>query len=186
LSKLTFLDLSYNYELHLRSLQGLVQNLPSLEDLRLSLVQISSPVPEILGNLSCLRALDLSDCGLHGEFPPEIFKLPNLRDLWASLIVNYQGQFHLRLLEAQTLLPCPGLGRLGSCNLRHFPNFLRKQDELQGLDLSYNNIRGQIPKWVWNTSRETLTLALTNILKIFHGLNYKFWTFGPIIYEHYP
>nr|XP_023919112.1 receptor-like protein 12 [Quercus suber] len=384
LSKLTFLDLSYNYELHLRSLQGLVQNLPSLEDLRLSLVQISSPVPEILGNLSCLRTLDLSDCGLHGEFPPEIFKLPNLRDLWVNdnpdlmgylpefyssnplkilslggtsfsgklpdsignldslnelrigdcnfsghipsslgnltrltllllsnnsfvgpipsslsnlISLNYLGFSHCQLsgsispsfvrssnpsslswlgklsklyvldleginltmeipssfanltqLSVLNMVSTQLMGRipswlanltqltdldlafnnlqgsipisifelkkleqlnlysnhlsgtvtlemfmnlkvltslilslnkisfltknstnatqnkfevlgLGSCNLRHFPNFLRKQDELQGLDLSYNNIRGQIPKWVWNTSRETLTLV---------------------------
>ena len=48
---------------------------------------------------------------------------------------------------------------MASCNLRHFPNFLRKQDQLQWLDLSYNNIRGQIPKWVWNTSKETLTFV---------------------------
>ena len=68
LSKLTFLDLSNNSKLHLRSLQGLVQNLTRLKDLSLKYVQISPPVPKILGNLSCLRTLDLTYCGLHGEF----------------------------------------------------------------------------------------------------------------------
>ena len=42
--KLSSLDLSYNSMLHLRSLKGLVQNLTNLRDLRLSYIQISSPV----------------------------------------------------------------------------------------------------------------------------------------------
>ena len=45
---------------------------------------------------------------------------------------------------------------MGSCNLSHFPDFLKNQDRLQGLDLSYNNIHGQVPNWVWDTSKETL------------------------------
>ena len=375
LSKLTFLDLSNNSKLHLRSLQGLVQNLTSLEDLSLRYVQISSPVPEILGNLSCLRTLDLTDCGLHGEFPPGIFKLPNLQVLWVlnnpdlmgylpefysssplkilflgvtsfsgkipdsignltrlthlllfnnffvgqipsslsslislnylnigfcelvgsippsssnltqptflnpnhsfirssnpsslswlgklsklsclileginltmeipSSIANLTQLSYLNMASTQLMgripswlanltqltdlhLPSNKLQGsipisiselkkleqlnlysnhlsgtvtlemfinlkfltslllsmnkisfltktstnatqnkfevldLASCNLRHFPNFLRKQDQLQWLDLSYNNIRGQIPKWVWNTSKETLTFV---------------------------
>uniref|UniRef100_A0A7N2L5X8 Leucine-rich repeat-containing N-terminal plant-type domain-containing protein n=1 Tax=Quercus lobata TaxID=97700 RepID=A0A7N2L5X8_QUELO len=342
LSKLTSLDLSFNSELHLRSLQGLVQNLTGLKDLGLRYVQISSPVPEILGNLSCLRTLYLTGCGLHGKFPPGIFKLPNLQDLrvvYNPDLMGYLPEFYsssplkilslwgtsfsgklpdsignLNSLRVRSIPPsfgnltqltildlyysfirssnpsslsCLGklskltslilqginltmeipssfanltqltyldmgstqlMGRipswlanltqlttlhlpfnklqgsipisifelkkleilnlysnhlsgtvtlemftnlkfltslvlslnkisfltktstnatqnkfeilgLGSCNLRHFPNFLSKQDQFQGLDLSYNNIRGQIPKWVWNTSRETLKLV---------------------------
>ncbi|KAK7841975.1 receptor-like protein 47 [Quercus suber] len=45
---------------------------------------------------------------------------------------------------------------LASCNLSNFPDFLSNQDQLQYLDLSYNNIQGQIPKWLWNTSTKTL------------------------------
>jgi Leucine-rich repeat (LRR) protein len=48
---------------------------------------------------------------------------------------------------------------LASCNLWHFPDFLRNQDQLKYLDLSYNNIHGQLPKWVWNTSKETLKIV---------------------------
>ena len=47
LSKLSSLDLSHNFMLYLISLKSLVQNLTSLEDLRLSNVQISSPMLEI-------------------------------------------------------------------------------------------------------------------------------------------
>jgi hypothetical protein len=96
LSKLSSLDLSYNFMLHLRSLKGLVQNLTSLKVLRLSYVQISSPVPEILSNLSCLTILRLSGCGLHGEFPVGIFKLPKLRELKVGFnpdLTGYLPQF---------------------------------------------------------------------------------------------
>ncbi|XP_030936225.1 receptor-like protein 7 [Quercus lobata] len=45
---------------------------------------------------------------------------------------------------------------LAQCNLSKFPNFLAKQDELELLDLHGNNIHGQVPKWVWNMSKESL------------------------------
>ena len=70
--------------LNLRSLKILVQNLTSLKDLRLSGVQISSPVPNILSNVSGLTTLHLIGCGLHVEFPLRIFKLPKLQDLRVS------------------------------------------------------------------------------------------------------
>uniref|UniRef100_A0A2N9I3P7 Leucine-rich repeat-containing N-terminal plant-type domain-containing protein n=1 Tax=Fagus sylvatica TaxID=28930 RepID=A0A2N9I3P7_FAGSY len=300
LSKLTFLDLSYNEVLHLKSLKSLVRNLTSLKVLCLNEVQISSPVPEILSNLSCLTTLELVDCGLHGEFPVGIFKLPKLQDLRVSLnqdLMGYLPEFYssspLKILSVRrtsfsgklpdsignldslnelligncnfsshipssmanltqlsflemtstqltgqipswlanmTQLrvlhlsfnklqgPLPNsifelekletlflysnnlsgivtldmfhklkyltsliLSRnhisfitkinsnatqnkfkvlgLASCNLSHFPDFLRNQNQLQWLDLSYNNIHGQIPNWVWNTSKETLVIV---------------------------
>ena len=45
---------------------------------------------------------------------------------------------------------------LSSCNLSKFPAFLEAQNELQHLDLSNNNIEGNIPKWFWNVGKETL------------------------------
>uniref|UniRef100_A0A2N9I353 Leucine-rich repeat-containing N-terminal plant-type domain-containing protein n=1 Tax=Fagus sylvatica TaxID=28930 RepID=A0A2N9I353_FAGSY len=284
LSKLSTLDLSklpllaqpesvVQSNLHLKSLKSLVQNLTSLKVLCLNFVQISSPVPEIFSNLSSLTTLQLKGCGLHGEFPVGIFKLPKLQELRVNRnqdLMGYFPEFHLSnplkiLSVGQTSFsgklpasmanltqlsflemtftqltgqipswlanmtqltalflsfnklqgPLPNsifelekletlhlysnnlsgivamdmfhklkyltslflsmnhisfitktnsnatqnkfkvLG-LGSCNLSHFPDFLRNQNQLQWLDLSYNNIHGQIPIWVWNTSKETL------------------------------
>ena len=45
---------------------------------------------------------------------------------------------------------------MGSCNLSDFPEFLRNQDQLEVLELSQNNIHGQIPKWISNMSINTL------------------------------
>uniref|UniRef100_A0A2N9FN02 Leucine-rich repeat-containing N-terminal plant-type domain-containing protein n=1 Tax=Fagus sylvatica TaxID=28930 RepID=A0A2N9FN02_FAGSY len=97
LYKLSSLDLSYNPMLHLRSLKGLVQNLTNLRDLRLSYVQISSPVPEILSNLSDLKTLLLIGCGLYGQFPVGIFKLPKLQNLRVGYnqdLMGYLPEFY--------------------------------------------------------------------------------------------
>ncbi|KAI8558075.1 hypothetical protein RHMOL_Rhmol04G0060400 [Rhododendron molle] len=45
--------------------------------------------------------------------------------------------------------------KLASCNLKEFPDFLRFQDELEVLNLANNGIHGQVPTWLWNTSKET-------------------------------
>jgi len=49
---------------------------------------------------------------------------------------------------------------LGHCNLQNFPSFLRNQNKLSWLELADNNIQGLIPKWVYNTSLETLRVII--------------------------
>ncbi|KAI4387375.1 hypothetical protein MLD38_005213 [Melastoma candidum] len=58
-----------------------------------------------------------------------------------------------------------GLG-LGSCNLTEIPQILKNQEsEWNWLDLSNNNISGQIPEWVLQRTLYTLDLSFNN----FHG-----------------
>ncbi|KAK7836698.1 receptor-like protein 7, partial [Quercus suber] len=61
---------------------------------------------------------------------------------------------------------------LDSCDLHEFPDFLKSQDELEFLVLSHNKITGLIPKWMWNSSKNTLwNLDLSdNFLTGFHQL----------------
>ena len=40
--------------------------------------------------------------------------------------------------------------KLASCNLSTFPDFLRNQSTLNNLDLSQNQIHGEIPNWIWH------------------------------------
>ncbi|KAM4119109.1 hypothetical protein ACJW30_03G034900 [Castanea mollissima] len=141
LSKLTSLDLSYNFMLHLRSLQGLVQNLTRLKDLSLKYVQISSPVPEILGNLSCLRTLYLTGCGLHGEFPPGIFKLPNLQDLRVvdnPDLMGYLPEFH-------SSSPLKILSLAGTSFSGKLPDSIGNLNSLNALWTGKCNFSGHIP-----------------------------------------
>nr|XP_048330839.1 receptor-like protein 7 [Ziziphus jujuba var. spinosa] len=55
-----------------------------------------------------------------------------------------------------------GLG-LASCNLGEFPDFLRHQNQVEWLSLANNKISGEIPKWVWNTSIDTLAILTIDI-----------------------
>ncbi|XP_075657233.1 receptor-like protein 47 isoform X2 [Castanea sativa] len=141
LSKLTSFDLSDNYMLDLRSLKGLVQNLTSLEDLSLGYVQIPSPVPEILANLSSLRTLDLTGCGMYGEFPVGIFKLPKLQVLWVD-----SNQFLMgNLPEFYSSSPLKSLSLRGTNFSGKLPDSIGNLNSLNELWMGDCNFSGHIP-----------------------------------------
>ncbi|KAJ0079419.1 hypothetical protein Patl1_23823 [Pistacia atlantica] len=81
LSKLVMLDLSEN-SLETTTVKGLVKNLTDLTELLLDHVNMSTVVPSSFMNLSSsLSSLSLSNCDLQGNFPDNIFHLPNLEIL---------------------------------------------------------------------------------------------------------
>ncbi|KAJ0882886.1 putative non-specific serine/threonine protein kinase [Helianthus annuus] len=119
-----------------------------------------------------LDALDLSSNKLKGEIPRSIIELQKLSILLLSSN-NLSGiirpiEFQDRLSNLMTLhlsfnnlsiktsnnitlvnnLPKFWTLKLASCNLLKFPN-LRTQSRLSTLDLSNNNIEGQMPTWIW-------------------------------------
>ncbi|XP_030453488.2 receptor like protein 27-like [Syzygium oleosum] len=54
---------------------------------------------------------------------------------------------------------------MSSCNLTKFPYFLNSLERLIRLDLSFNKISGEIPKWFWEISHHSLkNLDLSNNL----------------------
>jgi hypothetical protein len=93
LSNLLSLDLSFNYYnskyLNLRKidLEALVQNMTYLRELHLDYMDMIWSLPQSLENLSSLTSLSLSWCGLHGEFPSNIFVLPKIQKI--DLSRNY-------------------------------------------------------------------------------------------------
>ncbi|KAF3945079.1 hypothetical protein CMV_028513 [Castanea mollissima] len=151
-------------------------NLTQLNYLRPSTCQLPGQIPSWLANLTQLIELHLSH-NKQGQIPISIFELKKLESLnlysnnltgtvslHMFMKLKYLTSFFLSLNDI-SFLPEPitnaTLNRfvaigLGSCKLSNFPDFLRNQDHLQVLDLSHNNIHGQIPKWAWNTSKETL------------------------------
>ncbi|KAL4602199.1 hypothetical protein ACB092_10G036200 [Castanea dentata] len=166
LSKLVSLDLGFNpLKLHKPSLKSLVENLTSLKLLYLGDVDISSPVPHILANLSSLTNLDLGGCGLYGEFPTQIFKLPNLQVLFVGYNPNLTGylpEFHTHSPLQSLILVYTGfsgklpdsIGNLkslyeldiGACYFSGLiPTSLGNLTNLINLSLSNNNFGGQIP-----------------------------------------
>jgi Leucine-rich repeat (LRR) protein len=96
LSELVSLHLSFNHYLSPEpiSFDKIVQNLTKLRDFDLSSVNMSLVAPNSLTNLSSsLSSLSLSNCGLQGKFPGNIFLLPDLE----SLDLSYKASLALFL-----------------------------------------------------------------------------------------
>ncbi|KAL7219256.1 hypothetical protein ACSBR2_012357 [Camellia fascicularis] len=128
LSKLISLDLShFSYNINQGRLEQhtfnmLLQNLTQLRELRLDDLNISSPLPHALLNLSSLTSLSLCGCQLRRKFSENIFHFPNLREL------DVHGNSELT-------------GKL--------PNF-NVTSSLQFLDLSFTSFSGQLPESISN------------------------------------
>ncbi|KAF8034779.1 hypothetical protein BT93_C0944 [Corymbia citriodora subsp. variegata] len=147
-------------------------NLTRLTTLRLSSNQLSGSISYWLVNMTQLVVLDLASNKFHGQIPSSIYQLQNLQVLHlfennfsgTVELDNFLKLKQLRVLQlSYNQLSCrtssanviyPQLLALGlaSCNLSKFPAFLQNQGRINWLDLSGNNIRGEVPFWVWNGS----------------------------------
>ncbi|KAK9124545.1 hypothetical protein Sjap_014147 [Stephania japonica] len=165
-----------NLYLQNNSLNGSIPSslftLPSLKKLDLSLNQISGSLGEFpVDSLLQLETLDLSSNKLGGAVPLSIFNITSLKVVALSSN-QFNGTLEFRKFEAlnnisnldlsgnllsvsasgvnSALLPQLITLKLSSCNLKVVPQFLRNQSKLIYLDLSNNNIGGNIPSWMEN------------------------------------
>ncbi|KAK8674298.1 hypothetical protein V6N13_112592 [Hibiscus sabdariffa] len=184
LSELVILDLSENdLELRNPSLKSLAKRLINLEHLNLDGVNASSTVPQSLANLSSLTSLSLRNCELHGEFPIEVFQLPNLQIIHASfntLLRGHLPEFHknsslvsLRLAGTSFSGELPeSIGNLISlshlnvedCNFSgQIPNSMAKLTELTYLSLAANDFSSGTLSWLGKLTKLTwLDVESTN------------------------
>ncbi|PWA72342.1 Leucine-rich repeat-containing protein [Artemisia annua] len=142
---LTYLGLSDN------SLNGTLPSWlftsPSLEHISLGGNMFSGNVPfdQTFRKLTNLTALTLSSNNFSGEWELDTF-LTNNRNL-ETLYLSYSG-FSVTTKNANHYVN-PGFRQLtlASCKLKVFPNSFRAMKQLKVLDLSSNEIHGQIPHW---------------------------------------
>ncbi|KAL5861726.1 hypothetical protein ACOSQ4_003022 [Xanthoceras sorbifolium] len=165
-TKFAHLDLS---NINIGEIPIWLLNLTHLTYLSMNDNQLTGPLPFWLMNLNQLSTLALSYNQLSCHIPSQISNLTQLGHLDLSsnqLLVLVLSSNNLAVLTNNvvdtTLHKFSSIG-LGSCNLTVFPNFLQNQDELWGLDLSSNNIPGQIPGWF--DTLESLNLS-NNLLKV--------------------
>ncbi|XP_021827851.1 receptor-like protein 12, partial [Prunus avium] len=122
-----------------------------LDTLDLSSNKLEGPIPMSIFNLRVLKILSLSSNNFNGSFPlnglPQLKNLSTLDLSYNSLLINYNhtSVSHSTFPNITTL-------KLASGKLRTFPAFLRNQSRLVSLDLSENQIQGEIPNWLWNLS----------------------------------
>ncbi|KAG2722067.1 hypothetical protein I3760_02G112200 [Carya illinoinensis] len=154
-----------------------IGNLKFLVQLTACFCNFSGEIPSSLGNLTNLSLLDLQSNRLQGSIPQSISRLVNLDTLFLNdnylcgtvefeLFLRLRNLINLQLSRNNiSLLTKPSINStfakfsvlyLVDCDLGEFPEFLKNQDQLELLDLGGNKIHGQVPKWMWNVSIETL------------------------------
>ncbi|KAF3457977.1 hypothetical protein FNV43_RR02639 [Rhamnella rubrinervis] len=179
LSELNILNLAEN------NLDGVIPSclftLPSLKKLFLAANQFSGPLTIENISSSQLEILNLYANKLEGRIPWMMFKLANLT--YVSLdnsnlsgtiefgsfckLSNLQFLFlssnSLSITIASTIseLPKFQILLLRSCNIGEFPEFLKTQDQLKALDLSWNKIERKILKWFWALGKNLEFLDLS-------------------------
>ncbi|PIM98818.1 Leucine-rich repeat protein [Handroanthus impetiginosus] len=144
----------------------------SLEFLDVRYNHLEGPIPKFFSKLEKLKTLLLSSNKFNGTVQLEMFKIPSLSTLELS-----HNDLFVQLTDSDSSLPLfPNITQLGlaSCKLQRFPN-LPRQSRLWNLDLSSNQLTGEIPNWIWEIGNGSFTfLNLSN--NLLHGFQkpYKF------------
>ncbi|WOG85897.1 hypothetical protein DCAR_0105090 [Daucus carota subsp. sativus] len=172
---------------------------PSLEYLFLDSNAFTGPLHEFDSSFSRLRSFSCSHNSLYGSLPHSFSQLVNLTSLDLSSnnfsgvldlemfsgleSLQYLGLSHNSLSVTSTIrgtLP-PTLNYLGlsSCNMKEFPHFSRDANiSLEFVDLSNNNIEGEIPHWigsVWYSEYYNLPYLNLSHNKLIGGLEQLPW-----------
>ncbi|GMN64961.1 hypothetical protein TIFTF001_034035 [Ficus carica] len=146
----------------------------NLESLYLSRNLLNGSIPSWIFELPNLVNLGIGRNKLHGVIPRSIFQQVKLQYLDLSspaFTVNVELEDLSKLKELDTLdLSFNNVSWnynnsknytlnnrldlvLSSCNLTEFPLFLKSMQRLGGLDLSSNQLRGSVPKWLWEVGK---------------------------------
>lgn len=162
-----------------------IGNLPLLQELHLRKCGLNGSIPSSIGKLSSLKILDLGDNSLHGSFPLSLGALSSLTslDLSSNFLDGVVSDSHIGNLSSLELLdlsfnllnlnltfnklPMFQLKELHmrSCRIKgQFPQWIKMQSELFVLDLSNNEISGELVGWFPNMNLRYLNLSNNHII----------------------
>ena len=153
--------------------------LPALQYLDLSWNQLSGPIHEFEGVSSRIQMNEMT-----GQIPQSLLVLPKLTHfdiegnnsmglvdlaslLWRLENLTYLDLSHNKLTvtegegsNSSFTYPSRLMGlALASCNMTKILNLLMHLNHMYDLDLSSNNISGDIPNWIWNYDFRSLNLS---------------------------
>ncbi|KAG4130710.1 hypothetical protein ERO13_D09G162401v2 [Gossypium hirsutum] len=167
--------------------------IPSLQKISLSQNRFNGSLGDLRGKTTLLLdTLDLSSNMLQGQFPMFVFELQGLKILtissnkfsgfiqWTDIqklrnLSNLDLSYNNLSIDATStnsaLSTFPNITtlKLASCNLKKFPGFLKTQVKLNHLDLSKNQMSGEIPNWVWEIKNLAYLNLSQNSLMKFEG-----------------
>ncbi|ESQ28457.1 hypothetical protein EUTSA_v10019617mg, partial [Eutrema salsugineum] len=194
LSLLSGIDLSYNYLTDIPMVQNLtkltsIDLSPLLSYLVLSYTHFTGPI-EVLNSSSSskLEILSLRHTHFEGKILEPISKLNNIifldlsflntsYPLDLSLLSSFQSLWHLDIsgnnifpasLSSDFPLTLEWLLMAG-CGIKDFPNSLKTLVNLEMVELSYNRIKGKVPKRLWSLPRLSTVYLQSNMITGFEG-----------------
>ncbi|KAH0916805.1 hypothetical protein HID58_031251 [Brassica napus] len=148
LSRLTSLDLSYN---KLTGRFPHIHNLTLLSSIDLSYNQFSETIPSSLFTMPSLWYLDLRQNHLKDP-------LENMTSSPSSKLVHLdmaKNLFKYLDLSGNTVSALNTSSKnlsfliLSNCNLTELPTSIKTLQNLRGLDVSKNRLKGKVPEWLW-------------------------------------
>ncbi|KAF8105231.1 hypothetical protein N665_0161s0030 [Sinapis alba] len=137
-----------------------------LESLRLGHNEFDAQILEPISKYTNLKDLDLFYLKI--SYPIDIRLFSSLK-----LLTNLRlsgNQLSPASLSSRSNIPLnlENLA-LSGCGISQFPNVLKSLQSLELLDISNNQIKGEVPEWLWNLPRlRTVSLA-NNYLTSFEG-----------------
>ncbi|XP_015066029.1 probable LRR receptor-like serine/threonine-protein kinase At1g53430 isoform X3 [Solanum pennellii] len=159
LTQLVILYLSANH--FVGELPPSFMKLVNLENFAAQGNSLSGKIPTFVANWTQLYTLDLLGNNFEGPWPKEISSLKNLGYLALSNVVTRGGAYDFPDLSRMTSLEYLTLRK---CSLRGpIPGYIWELKELQYLDLSFNELSGQLPN--------SISTALTSIFLRENKLN---------------
>ncbi|CAL9007140.1 unnamed protein product [Prunus brigantina] len=150
------LDVSYNHGI-MGSVPDLTKFL-SLKSLYLSGNKLSGRIPETIGQMSKLEAIDFRGNSLEGVISgihfSKLFKLTYLDLSFNSLVLNFSFDW-VPPFQLESII-------LRSCKMGpSFPKWLQTQKSVLFLDISDNGITDTIPSWLWDLSHQVFDMDLS-------------------------
>ncbi|XP_008449503.2 probable LRR receptor-like serine/threonine-protein kinase At1g07650 isoform X1 [Cucumis melo] len=137
-----------NLEKLVLSSNGLTGELPkglaklsNLTDMRISDNNFSGKIPEFISNWAQIEKLHIQGCSLEGPIPLSISTMTSLTDLRISDLKGGRSPFpplsNIKSMKTLILRKCFIFGEI--------PKYIGDMKKLKNLDLSYNDLTGEVP-----------------------------------------